>query len=152
VTNFFREVQRGINNFNIMENSDLKIFLHCLKKIQDNKGYNLSQIAEKLNITLSYLSKVKNGRKPVTVSILHDARKMANLTTGQLIEDLINPYAANNQVKEPPEIYESKAQESKIVEHLIFESRSKTGQIDKLIGELHSLAQSIRIMSEAIKR
>jgi transcriptional regulator with XRE-family HTH domain len=134
-----------------MENKELKFFNLCLSSIQAEKGLNLSEIADQLNVTLSYLSKVKTGKKPVSAKLLFDIRKLAGMTNTKAINMVTENMADNTQAAEPSGSYASKAMDTDLILHFIKDSSAKTVQIDQLINELSKANTTISILANKIK-
>jgi transcriptional regulator with XRE-family HTH domain len=134
-----------------MENKGLATFLLCLKTIQDEQGLNLSEIADKLNVSLSYLSNVKHGKKPVSTKILFDIKQLSSMTATKAINKYLEPYQHQTKLKEPPSEYRSGSLEKEIIEHLMVESSLKTSQIEKLIQEISLNNKTLAILAAKIK-
>jgi transcriptional regulator with XRE-family HTH domain len=138
-------------NFNSMENNNLALFNLCLKSVKEEKGLNLSEIADKLMITPSYLSKIKGGKKPISNKLLHQMRTLAGMTNSKAISKVLNPYKAPQEANEPQPVYQTQANESAIINHIINENSAKTLQIDQLIAEISKAQTTIAILAAKIK-
>jgi transcriptional regulator with XRE-family HTH domain len=120
------QINALINTFNIMENKELTFFNLCLRTIQHEKGWNLSEIADQLKVTLPYLSKVKTGKKPVSSKILFDVRRLADMSNAKAISIAGELYNKTSYAKEPEPHYSPKHDQTSLIEHFIKDSSAKS--------------------------
>jgi transcriptional regulator with XRE-family HTH domain len=140
-----------IGNFNIMENSEIQIFNLCVNRLQEQKGWSIAEIAAQLNVTQTYLSSVKNGKKKLSPKLLYRARKISGMTTQDIIDEITMTVRPAKEVNEPASTYETKSTDKDIFSHLIYENTAKSAQIDKLILELSKATTTISILANKIK-
>jgi transcriptional regulator with XRE-family HTH domain len=134
-----------------MENNDVQIFNLCVRRLQEDKGLSIADIADQLNVTQTYLSSVKNGKKKLSPKLLYRARKISGMTTQDLIDEVTMTVRPSKKAEEPPSSYERKNPEKDIFAHLIFENSSKSAQIDQLLNELSKATTTISILANKIK-
>ena len=71
----------------------------CIRKIRSEKKDSLRQMAQKLNISATFLSAMEVGRKLVPVEYIEKIKEIYNLTNEQEKELENSIYETNNRVQ-----------------------------------------------------
>jgi transcriptional regulator with XRE-family HTH domain len=128
-----------------MEN-DNYIIKYCIQKMQEEHGWTMTDIANRLNVTIDYLSRMKNGRQKVGLKFRKKIMDLANVTASSITEQTS---WAPKTVHEPRADYGNKIliediltdarHKRSVIDKMMDDQKSRTEQMDKVIAELQRM-------------
>jgi transcriptional regulator with XRE-family HTH domain len=120
---------------------------YCINKIQQEQGLTLKSIADRLEISQEYLSKLKNGHKKINYRMTKKIMDLAKVTAASITAEV---NFGSSQTQEPapnymptPNIIQELLTDARhkrsVIDKMMDDQKSRTEQMDKVIAELQRM-------------